>query len=644
MMRGTTGMGQRSARIQLRGRRSVVGLVLAGALALASAPTAAAAASTGASAKDDAEPIATLAISAERVEIRRAGGDAFKVAKDGAKLREGDTVRTDATGQAEIEYGDDAYTRLDVDTTFTIESLTDDEGNRQVQGTLESGKTWNRTVALTESESFEQTGAGATAAVEGTAFAVECTAVDHCVFTAIIHDTTLTGEDGDVRLLTPLDQCDSTSGELCGDITQIPADELPQWIADNLLRDLVERGIDDGPLSGIIVVDVAGTVVFRATPPTTQPSGPPAPTVPGAPTGVSAIAGDGSATVFFSSPASDGGSSITSYSVFATGGAATSSVSASASASGPGSPIVVGGLANGSTYTFTVVATNAVGAGPGSAPSNAVTPATTPDAPTAVHAVVAGYAAAQVTVTPPADDGGADVTSYTVSASGGGSCVANAPATSCTVTGLSTGPQTFSATATNVAGTSGPSGASNAVTPPVVVSGVASWLVAPSAPAVGWETTGFDDSGWTPSDAPFQKTPVTACPAFPPGSSPFPLGSTLYLRHTFELPNGATGVVMVGTIDNTARIWINGQQVGGLISSGSCVANGINVAIPDSYLTAGENVIAVEATDDGSTAAYFSLEVAFAAPEAAVVPESTPVEPVEPVEPPADEPPAEPGA
>ena len=436
------------------------------------------------------------------------------MAKDGAKLREGDTVRTDATGQAEIQYGDDAYTRLDVDTTFTIESLTDDEGNRQVQGTLESGKTWNRTVSLTESESFEQTGAGATAAVEGTAFAVECTAVDHCVFTAIIHDTTLTGEDGDVRLLTPLDQCDSTSGELCGDITQIPADELPQWIADNLLRDLVERGIDDGPLSGIIVVDVAGTVVFRSTPPSTPASNPPAPTVPGAPTGVSASAGDGSATVSFSPPSSDGGSPITGYTVFASGDATSTSVTAAVSGGAAGSPIVVSGLTNGETYTFAVTATNAVGTGPASAPSNAVTPIGPPGAPSAL--VVAGTTTATVTVTPPLDDGGTDVTSYTVSASGGGSCVATAPATSCTISGLSTGSHTFSATATNTVGTGPALVVSNEAMPETVVSDVASWLVAPSPPAVGWQDASYDESGSsTAAPAPFQKTPVTACPTFP---------------------------------------------------------------------------------------------------------------------------------
>ncbi len=92
----------------------------------------------------------------------------------------------------------------------------------------------------------------------------------------------------------------------------------------------------------------------------------PSPTVPGAPGGVTATAGNAQATVSFTPPASDGGSPITSYTV--------TSNPSNITATGPSSPITVTGLTNGTTYTFTVTATNAVGTGPASAPSNSVTP------------------------------------------------------------------------------------------------------------------------------------------------------------------------------------------------------------------------------------------------------------------------------
>lgn len=95
-----------------------------------------------------------------------------------------------------------------------------------------------------------------------------------------------------------------------------------------------------------------------------------APTAPGAPTAVAATAGNGQATISFNPPASDGGSPITSYQVIASGGGPT--------ASGTTSPITITGLANGTTYSFTVQAFNAVGPGPMSAPSNSVTPTAVP--------------------------------------------------------------------------------------------------------------------------------------------------------------------------------------------------------------------------------------------------------------------------
>ncbi|MCP1310834.1 fibronectin type III domain-containing protein [Paenibacillus tyrfis] len=89
-------------------------------------------------------------------------------------------------------------------------------------------------------------------------------------------------------------------------------------------------------------------------------------TVPGAPTNVKAVAGNGEATVTFTPPASHGGSPIESYTVIASPGGRT--------ATGTGSPITVTGLTNGVTYTFTVIATNSIGSGAAADVSNAVRP------------------------------------------------------------------------------------------------------------------------------------------------------------------------------------------------------------------------------------------------------------------------------
>ena len=91
--------------------------------------------------------------------------------------------------------------------------------------------------------------------------------------------------------------------------------------------------------------------------------------VPGAPTIGTATAGDTQATVTFTAPTSTGGAPI-----LASGYTVTSNP-LGATGTGLGSPITVTGLSNGTSYTFTVTATNSAGTGAASAASNSVIPA-----------------------------------------------------------------------------------------------------------------------------------------------------------------------------------------------------------------------------------------------------------------------------
>ena len=91
---------------------------------------------------------------------------------------------------------------------------------------------------------------------------------------------------------------------------------------------------------------------------------------PAAPTISAALAADASAIVVFSAPSNNGGSPILSYTASCAPGPVT--------ATGATSPITVTGLANGSTYSCSVTATNAAGTGPASATADVV-PTPDPD-------------------------------------------------------------------------------------------------------------------------------------------------------------------------------------------------------------------------------------------------------------------------
>jgi hypothetical protein len=180
---------------------------------------------------------------------------------------------------------------------------------------------------------------------------------------------------------------------------------------------------------------------------------------PGKPTGVAAGGFHNGAVVTWSAPADDGGTDITKYTV-------TSSPAGKTCTSISETRCIVYGLTNGTSYTFTVKATNAVGTGAASDPSGAVVPSPVPGPP-GTPSAIAGNAAASVSWTPPAVPGGSAVSAYTVTSSPGGKTCTTTGALSCKVSGLTNGTAyTFTVTATNATGT-GPASAPSAPVKPM---------------------------------------------------------------------------------------------------------------------------------------------------------------------------------
>jgi titin len=291
-----------------------------------------------------------------------------------------------------------------------------------------------------------------------------------------------------------------------------------------------------GPMPGGVpspttTTTTTGSVTTRPPSPTSSP------TSPAAPSAVSGQAQDGHVLLSWTAPPTDGGSPVTGFIVTPHAGAVAlqprsfSSVATSQS---------IGGLVNGTRYTFTVVAVNGAGDSPPSPPSPTLIPATVPTPPTALTAAP-GDGAVQLSWQAPVDDGGRPVTGYIVVPSTG-STVGNPvifPSSSATtepIDGLDNGTAyTFQVVAINQMGDSALSAPSAAVTPATV----------PSAPTGITGTPGDDqvvlswhppsDDGGSPVDG-YVVTPY--------------LGSVALSPRTF--PSTATSQVITGLVDGTA--------------------------------------------------------------------------------------------
>ena len=279
---------------------------------------------------------------------------------------------------------------------------------------------------------------------------------------------------------------------------------------------------------------------------------------PSAPTNVSAVTGNGSATVSFTPGATGGEPSVlyvvqcTSSNGGATGGALTGS-----------SPATVAGLTNGKTYTCTAYATHALGTSPVSAPSSSFVVGV-PGAPAAPSSVLPGNGQATVSWAAPAVTNGGAITGYVVTPYIGTTAqpaqTFASTATTQAVAGLTNGTAyTFTVAAVNARGTGAASAKSGAVT-----------VGTPSAPATASGTPGNATATVTFAAAANNGAAITGYQITPMiGSTPQTpqlFAGTGTTRTVTGLTNGTTYTFVVAAV--------NSRGTGPSITTGSVLVGG----------------------------------------------------------------------
>ena len=376
----------------------------------------------------------------------------------------------------------------------------------------------------------------------------------------------------------------------------------------------------------VVATNSAGNSPASAASATVTPA-----TTPDAPTSVTATAGVRSASVSWTAPANNGGASITGYIVASSPSGASCVVSGTAAS--------CTGLANATSYTFTVVATNRVGNSASSAASAVITTPGLPSAPTGVTAT-AGDTTVAVSWTAPASDGGSPITTYVVTSSpAAGSCVVTGTAAACS--GLTNGTAyTFTVKARSAVGDSAASAASNSVTPLLRPNSPTALTVTPGNGllTVKWTAatvrTGVAITGYTATATPGGFTCSTTAPrngSAPTtcnivglvngtsyvvslvtnsanGPSPAVVGTAVAPRTVPGAPGGVTGVAGNGQVSvswlapaSNGGSPITGYTVTSSRTSGTCTTTGALTCVVTGLTNGTSYTFTVKATNAAGT-------------------------------------------
>jgi len=137
------------------------------------------------------------------------------------------------------------------------------------------------------------------------------------------------------------------------------------------------------------------------------------------------------------------------------------------------------------------------------------------------------------------------------------------------------------------------------------------YLVVLHGEGLGFEQPDFDDWAFNPGDAGFG-TPGGFCELNNPDDvkTLWDLGTDILVRKEFDLPPGATDLVVSVAVDNDVHVFINGDDISdGIQPHEECpTRDSFSFAVPDRLLRVGTNLLAVRGRDRG-VLSYLDIQV-----------------------------------
>jgi ferric-dicitrate binding protein FerR (iron transport regulator) len=187
-------------------------------------------------ARNSSDAPAQLRIRQDAIATRHGSSD-FTAALEGEDLGSGDEVRSDPSGQAQVEFFDGSIVRLDGDTHVTLRTVEDRTEGRQILLAMETGRTWNRVAELTSRQDrYELRLPSATVNVRGTTFLADCRSQQECYVVGFDGTSEVTSITGVKRSVRDGD-CIKTSDAGIAQCDEKTLGLVDNWVKENLADD-----------------------------------------------------------------------------------------------------------------------------------------------------------------------------------------------------------------------------------------------------------------------------------------------------------------------------------------------------------------------------------------------------------------------
>jgi hypothetical protein len=221
-------------------------------------------------ARNAPDPVAEVRVREPAVTLTR-GNEAARNADEGEDLRTGDVVRTDTTGQAQVDLLGSSVVRLDTDSELTLRKVGSTDGDDTIALALGAGRSWNVVGEQSADDRYVIDIGAAEVTVKGTTFLTDCTEHPTCYVVGFEGEASAESDAGRSAEVGAGDCITVDDAGLLEECDEKKLGLIDEWVRENLAED---QQLELEGVAPTVNPSLSPSPTGSSPPSTLRPSGP----------------------------------------------------------------------------------------------------------------------------------------------------------------------------------------------------------------------------------------------------------------------------------------------------------------------------------------------------------------------------------